>query len=131
MTGMKTYYLSRLVLSAAIGILVVFAGAAWWVGALIGATALAFFWMAPRLGRFVVQPDQGVTALHRDERSQAINASAGLTAFVISMLGLAAVILYFGLLAASDVPVLVLEGLLILGALAYYLADFWLRRSQA
>lgn len=130
MTGMKAYYLSRLVLSAAIGAFAVFVGAAWWLGVLLALVAFALFWLAPRLGRYAVHPEEGVTALRRDERSQAINAASGLNAFVISMLGLGGVIIYFGMLASRDVPVTVLEGLLILGALVYYATDFWLRRAQ-
>lgn len=131
MTGMKAYYLSRAVLSAAFGALVVFSGASWWIGVLIGVGAFVWFWLAPRIGRYAVQPGKGVTALRRDERAQAINAAAGLNAFVISMLALGGIIIYFGMLQSRDVPVLVLEGVLILGALVYYASDYWLRRSQS
>lgn len=131
MTGMRAYYLSRAVLSAAIGAFAVFAGSVWWIGIIVGVVSFAFFWLAPRLGRYAVHPEAGVTALRRDERLQAINAAAGLNAFVVSMLGLAGVIIYFGMLSARDVPVMVLEALLILGALVYYSTDFWLRRTQA
>ncbi len=131
MQGMRAYYLSRAILSGAIGAFVLLAGAAWWIGVLVALVAFAFFWWAPRLGRYAVQPDKGAMALQRDERSRAINAAAGLNAFVISMLALGGVILYFGMLASRDVPVMVLEGLLILGAVVYYATDFWLRRTQS
>ncbi len=131
MKGMKAYYLSRSILSGAIGAFALFAGAAWWLAVAIAVVAFVFFWLAPGFGRSVVQPEQGVTALGRDERSQAINAAAGLNAFVISMLALAGVIIYFGMVASRDVPIMVLEGLLILGAIVYYATDFWLRRAQA
>ncbi len=131
MQGLKAYYLSRAILSGAIGAFALFAGAAWWLAVLIALAALLFFGLAPRIGRYAVRPEAGALALQRDERTQAINAAAGLNAFVVSMLGLAAVIIYFGMMASRDVPVMVLEGLLILGAIVYYATDFWLRRSQS
>lgn len=131
MTGMNAYYASRAVLCAALGAFFAFAGAAWWTAALIGAAAFALFVVAPRTGRYAVHPEEGVTALRRDERTQAINAAAALNAFVISMLALGGVIVYFGTLVSRDVPVMVLEGLLVLGALVYYVSDFWLRRIPA
>ncbi len=131
MKGMQAYYLSRLVLSLALGALFVIAGSAWWLSALVGALAFLWFLIAPRLGRYAVHPEYGATALRRDERSEAINAAAARNAFVACMLAVGGLIIYHGAMALDRVPLVALEALLLLGALVYYATDFWLRRSQA
>ena len=131
MRGMKAYYLSRLVLSLALGALFVITGSAWWMGVLIAGLAFVWFLVAPRLGRYAVHPELGASALRRDERSEAINAAAARNAFVVSMLAVGGLIIYHGALALDRVPLVALEALLVLGVLVYYASDFWLRRSQA
>ena len=131
MTGIKAYYISRALLSAGIGVLLVLEGFPWWAGA--GACVLAFAWFlaAPRIGRYSVQPGHGVTALRRDERAVAINNAAARNAFVGCMLAVGGVIAYAGTATLQSVPVAVLQWLLILGIVIYYASDFWMRRLQA
>jgi hypothetical protein len=129
--GMRSYYGSRLAIAAALGTLVALAGWPWWMGAAAGALAFAWFLAAPRIGRYVVRQEGGVTALRRDERSQRINDAAARNAFVISMLALGGVLLYAGARALESVRVGTLTWVLILGAVAYYASDFWLRRAQS
>jgi hypothetical protein len=131
MTGMKAYYVSRAVISAAFGVLFAATGSPWWAG--LGVAALAFGWFlaAPHIGRYSVHPELGVTALRRDERSQAVNDRAARNAFVISMLALGGLLLYFQWLAVEVTPLAVLKWVLILGVLVYYLSDFWLRKQQS
>ena len=129
MSGMTGYYVSRAVLSVALGALFVLAGSAWWVGLIAGALAFLLFLLAPHSGRYVVDPRLGPAALQRDERTQSISAAAARNAYVVSMLALGGIIVYFGLVALGDVPIMVLDGLLILGVLVYYVSDFLLRRN--
>jgi hypothetical protein len=127
-TGMKAYYLSRAVISAVFGVLFVLSGSAWWTGMLVAALAFGWFLVAPRIGRYSVHPELGVTALRRDERSQVINDRAARNAFVATMLALGAVVIYQASTAATSVPLAALEQLLIFGVGVYYVSDVWLRR---
>jgi hypothetical protein len=128
MTGMTRYYLSRAALAAAMGLLFVLTGSPWWAAVLIGGLIFALFLWAPHSGRYAVHPEHGVTALRRDERTQAINDRAARNAFVVSMLVLAGIAIYFGALAPGLVPVTLLNLVLALGALTYFASDAWLRR---
>jgi hypothetical protein len=129
MTGMTRYYVSRAVIALAMGLLFALTGSPWWLAALIGGLVLAFFLWAPLSGRYVVQPENGITALRRDERTQGINDKAARNAFVVSMLALAGISIYFGAVAPALVPVALLNLVLALGALTYFASDVWLRRA--
>lgn len=131
MTGMKAYYLSRAAISIALGVLLVLSGSSMWLGLLIAAIAFGWFLVAPHIGRYAVHPEFGVTALRRDERSELINDKAGRNAFVLTMIALAALIVYSGATAAAAVSLRALEGLLVLGAAVYYVSDFWLRKASS
>jgi hypothetical protein len=131
MTGMKSYYISRVLFAAALGAVLVLGGSAWWIGVIAGTLALVWFLAAPHLGRYAVHPELGALALRRDERGAAINNSAARNAFVVTMLAMAGIVVYVGAIALDGVPVAVLQWLLILGVLVYYLSDFWVRRSNS
>ncbi|MGE5250269.1 MAG: hypothetical protein ACM3QS_08665 [Bacteroidota bacterium] len=131
MTGMKAYYASRAVVSAVFGALFIATGSPWWAGAVVSLAAFGWFLLAPRIGRYSVHPEFGVTALRRDERSQAINDKAARNAFVVSMLALGGLLIYLEWLAVDGTPLSVLKWVLILGVLVYYASDFWLRRQQS
>lgn len=96
---------------------------------LMGVIVFALFLWAPRSGRYAVHPELGITALRRDERTQAINDKAARNAFIVTMLGGAGVAIYFGSIAPANVPVIILDFVLALGVLTYFVSDFWLRRS--
>ena len=113
MTGMKAYYISRAILSIVFGAVFLLAGSAWWVALLVSTIAFGWFFIAPRIGRYAVHPEYGVTALRRDERSQGINDKAARNAFVVSMLAVAAVAIYYEALAAGSVPVGVIKWLML------------------
>ena len=130
MTGMKSYYVSRAIISMAFGILFA-TGSTWWTGILAAILAFAWFLLAPHIGRYSVHPEFGMTALRRDERAQVINDKAARNAFVISMLALAGAIVYFGTLAVTSVPTAVFKWVVILGIVVYYVSDFWLRKAQS
>ena len=129
MSGMSAYYISRAAISAALGVLLALTGLQWWMAALLGAIVFGLFVWAPRSGRYAVHPEFGVTALRRDEHTQAINDKAARNAFVVTMLAMAGIAIYLGSIAAASVPVAVLRYMLILGALTYFTSDFFLRRS--
>ena len=129
MTGMTRYYLSRAVISIALGGLFALAGAAWWMAVAVGALALAFFIWAPRSGRYAVRPENGATALRRDERTQTITNKAARNGFALTMLSLTALVLYFELVASSEVPVSALALLLLIGTVTHFASDLWFRRS--
>jgi hypothetical protein len=126
---MVGYYLTRVLISAALGGILALARSPWWMSVSVGVLALAFFIWAPRSGRYVVRPESGVAPLRRDERTQAINDRAARNAFVLCMLATAAAAIYFGLVARADVPVIVLDVTLALGLLTYFVSDAVLRRS--
>jgi len=130
MTGMKSYYVSRALISIAFGVLFA-ADSTWWTGILVGTLAFAWFLLAPHIGRYSVHPEFGITALRRDERAQVINDKAARNAFVISMLALGGIIVYFGIFALTSVPITVFRWLLIIGVLIYYVSDFWLRKAHS
>lgn len=129
MAGMKSYYISRAVISAAFGMLIASISSYWWAGILAGILAFAWFVLAPHIGRYVVHPEFGVTALRRDERAEIINDKAARNAFVISMLALGGMIVYFETLSLSSVPISIFKWLLIMGVLIYYVSDLWLRKA--
>jgi hypothetical protein len=126
---MRSYYISRGVLS------IIFGGAAYlisgsvWVGALSIVIVFATFILLSRSGRYVVRPEKGTTALRRDERTEAINQRSGLNAWVVVAVSGSGLVLYYSLVSPGDVPVGLLGSLLLLGLATYYVSDFWLRRS--
>ena len=129
MKGLQRYYISRALLSAAFGAVFWFSGATWWMSALVGCGVFALFLWAPHSGRYAVHPELGVTAMRRDERTQAINDEAARNAFVVTMLVIGGLAIYFGSVTPAVVPLSVLKALLVLGALTYFISDLWLRRS--
>ena len=131
MTRMKAYYLSRAVISIGFGALFLLSGSSWWAALLVAAVAFGWFLLAPHIGRYSVHPEFGVTALRRDERSQLINDKAARNAFVVSILAVAGAAIYFEAIALAAAPIAVFKWLLILGAAAYYVSDFWLRKAQS
>ena len=128
MSGIS-YYLSRALISAALGGLLAITGSPWWAAVLVSAAAFAIFLWAPVSGRYVVNPERGTTALGRDERSQAIVGVASRNAYGVVMSLLAALILYFGVINPGSVPIHALNLVLFLGVLTYFASDFWLRRT--
>jgi len=129
MTGMSRYYISRALISIALGALLALTGSRWWMAGLVGVIAFAYFLWAPHSGRYAVHPELGVTALRRDERTQTINDKAARNAFVATILTVAGIAVYFGTIAPANVPVAILNLALVLGILTYFVSDFWLRRS--
>ena len=128
MSGMS-YYLSRALISAALGGLFAMTGSPWWTAALVGAAVFVLFLWAPVSGRYVVDPERGVTALGRDERAQSIIGKASRNAFAFTISLVAALILYFGVINPGNVPIHALGLVLFLGALTYLVSDLWLRRT--
>jgi hypothetical protein len=128
MTDMLKYYVGRGVVTALVVALFLLAGSAWWLAAMAGALVLTFFLLAPRSGRYVVKAEVGATALHRDERTQAVANQAGRNGFVALMLAAGAAGVYWGSVAKTGVPASVLGLLVALGWVVYFASDFWLRR---
>jgi hypothetical protein len=124
---MRAYYVSRAILSVAFGLLFALSSGTWWAGVIIGIVSFAFFFWAPRSGRYAVHPEYGMTALRRDERTQIINDRAARNAFIAVGLAIGASLLYFGNVTTA-VPTSVLSLILILGLAVYYISDFVLRR---
>jgi fatty acid desaturase len=127
---MFPYYLSRTILSAAVGLFLFITGSSIWTAILIGGLIYAFFLWAPHSGRYSVHPEFGFTALRRDERTQVVNDKAGRNAFIVSLLTICAMDIYFGLLGATHISIGVLKIVLAVGALSYFVSDLWLRKSQ-
>ena len=126
--NMLPYYLSRTILSAAIGLLLFVTGSTLWTVILISGLILALFLWAPHSGRYSVHPELGVTALRRDERTQVINDKAARNAFIVSMLTVGAIAIYFGLFGAIYISISVFKIVLVIGGLTYIVSDLWLRK---
>lgn len=129
MSGMSLYYISRAIITVAFVFLMALLGMEWWKATLMGVIVFGLFLWAPRSGRYAVHPEFGVTALRRDEHTQAINDKAARNAFVVTMLAIAGAAIYYRSIAAAAAPVALLESTLILGALIYFVSDYFLRRS--
>lgn len=130
MTGMKLYYSSRAIVSAAFAVTAVLSGSSWGMAILMSLLMFGLFLWAPHSGRYAVHPEFGITALRRDEYTQAINDKAARNAFVATMLALGGSILYFAAFALTSTPLAILKWVLILGALTYFVSDLWLRKAQ-
>lgn len=129
MSGMRFYYISRTVVAAAFSVVLFLSGAPWWQATLILVVALLYFYWAPRSGRYAVYPERGVTALQRDEHTQGISEKAGRNAWIALTLVGVALILYSKSIQVELMPVQWLSWSLILGVLAYFASDLWLRRT--
>ena len=127
---MLPYYISRAIFSIAFARLFYVTGSTVWGSLGLGALLLALFLWAPHCGRYSVHPEYGVTALRRDERSQAINDKAACNAFVVMMLLIGGAGLYFGAAGVATVSSGLLKALIITGVLVYYASDIWLRVAQ-
>jgi hypothetical protein len=130
MTGMKAYYLTRAIIAVTIGGLLIVGGSPRWVGIGVGGLTMLWFFVAPRVGRYAVHPEQGATALRRDERGEAIHNAAARNAFAVCMLAIAGVLLHAWATGLDGVGIAVLEGILVLGILVYFASDYWLGRVQ-
>jgi hypothetical protein len=128
MKSMTSYYLSRALLAILFSILFVSAGAPWWSGILAGIAAMAYFIWVPKSGRFTVKDEGGIAPLRRDERGQDINNKSARNALIISVLALACVSLYYSNVAQTDVPVHILDLIVLLAVASYFISDIWLRR---
>ena len=125
---MSKYYASRVLMSVILAALMAAFGLVWWGAVLGGLLFFAVFVLLARSGRFVVQPEGGLAPLRRDEMGQEINRRAGLTGFVILVLGVGGLVFYYGAVAHSSVPVDLLGVALVLGVASYITTDFILRR---
>jgi predicted cobalt transporter CbtA len=128
-SGLTRYYLSRTLISASIGVLLLIGGLPWWTALLATVLLIMIFLLLPRSGRYVVKPEAGAAPLRRDERSQNISDRAATIAFIVVMLAIGTLAIYFGLIRQADVPANWLSLVTTLGALSYFVADFRLRRQ--
>jgi hypothetical protein len=131
MTGMCRYYLSRVPIAAAFGGLFALLGAPWWGGVLAGILFFVWFLLAPRIGRYVVRPELGAKALSRDERTQLIMLKAARNAFIVMNMAVMGIVIYFGVIAPSRVPVEPLSLAMFLSWITYWVSDFRLRRVSS
>ena len=129
MKGMSLYYVSRAIISIAIGGLFYLYDSSLWAAILIGAAAFIWFLWAPHSGRYTVHPELGIAALRRDEFAHQINNHAARNALVVLGLAIAILSVYFGSILQTDIPVRMLHYVLILGALTYLASDLRLRKS--
>jgi len=128
MNAMSRYYLLGALIGVVFGGLFALAGMPWWVAILAGIVPFAWFLWAPRSGRYVVRPELGATALRSDERTQVINDKAARNAGMVTMLATAGVVIYFGFIAPANVPVAILNFVILLYFLVYWVSDIRLRR---
>jgi hypothetical protein len=129
MKKLSRYYISRALISIALGGLVALTISPWWVGLLFGVFTMAFFLWAPHGGRYTVRPELGASALRLDERQRAIKDRSARNGFVAVMIVVAALAIYFGLIANADVPASLLSLVVGLGWAVYFVSDIRLRRN--
>lgn len=129
MKGLLTYYLSRILLSLAVGALLWITGSTLPMTLLITALLIGLFFYAPHSGRYLVRPELGVFAMQRDEQSGVINDRAGRNAFVATALFTGAISIWAGQFGGEAVPLNLLRLALALGALTYFISDLLLRRA--
>lgn len=126
---MTRYYISRVLVAWIFAALFYLLGAAWWAALLVGGVLTAWFWYAPRSGRYQVDPGRGVTALQRDERAEWINDKAARNAFVLMALALGGINIYYGSISGLDAIPIGWTRWLLIGAVGVYLiSDLLLRR---
>jgi hypothetical protein len=128
-TGLRRYYVVRILISAAFGGLFYLGGLPWWVALMTTVFMIALFLWLPRSGRYVVNHSGSADVLQRDERSQTIANRAGSIAFAVIMIAIGALAIYYGFIRSANVPVNWLNFVVALGALSYFLADVWFRRK--
>ena len=124
------YYLSRTALSIAFGFLLFVTGSPLLHSIIIGGLLIALFLYAPHSGRYSVHPEFVLTPLRRDEHTQTINNVAARNAFVVSMLVISAIVIYFGSFGAVNISISIIKMVVAIGALTYFISDFWLRKSH-
>ena len=124
------YFLSRIAISITFGFLFFVTGSPIWLSLLVSGTLIALFLYAPRSGRYSVHPEFGITALRRDERTQKINDVAGRNAFVVIMLVIGALVIYYGSLGTTTISLSMINIVMAIGILTYFISDFWLRKSH-
>jgi hypothetical protein len=127
---MVTYYVSRMVIAAVLGYVLVVGGLVWWMGLMVASSVVAFFVLAPRSGRYVVRVQGGPIPLRRDERSQRIADKAGRNGFVATTLALGGLAIVYGSLLGRLVPVHALAAVLGLAVFVYAISDVGLRRPS-
>lgn len=125
---MTAYYITRGILCLAMGGLAYLLSDSLLIGALTAMLPFGLFLYLPHSGRYKVFPQEGATALRRDEFTQSINQRSGLYAWVVVEVAGAALVLYYSLISPGDIPVGMLGLLLLAGLATYYLSDFILRR---
>ena len=125
---MKSYYMSRAVISIAFGGLVWLVSGYLLAGVLIAAVVFIMFLYLSRSGRYRIDPQKGIRALRRDEWTQSINNRSGRNAWVVVTILGSSLVLYYGLLSPGDLPVSLLGGVLLIGLVTYYVSDYWMRK---
>jgi len=121
-TALIPFYVSRLILAAAIGFALVLKGSVWWVGA---GTALALFllfvWYA-HSGRFIIDPTTPLTPLRRDDRAKVIRDRA-----VVWSVAIGGTLTGVLRLAGSFVVIPVEAGWMgvLTGIISYFLISSW------
>jgi hypothetical protein len=125
---MKNYYISRGVFAILFGILSYLISGSVLSAVLFAGVIMALFIYLPHSGRYKVKPENGITALRRDEWTERITQQSGRNAWVAVTLAGAGIVFYYGRIAPGDVPVNLLGLLLSFGMVVYFASDFWLRR---
>ena len=125
---MKSYYMSRVVMSIAFGGLVWLVSGYLLAGVLIAAVVFIMFFYLYQSGRYRIDPQKGISALRRDEWTQSINNRSGRNAWVVVAILGSNMVFYYGLLSPGDVPVNLLGGVLLTGLVTYYVSDYWMRK---
>ncbi|MBN1427413.1 MAG: hypothetical protein JXB07_03450 [Anaerolineae bacterium] len=118
------YYISRVVLSAGMGVFFALIGNwPWWIGLGMGILTFAGFLWYAHSGNYLIDPSTPLTPLRRDVRGKAIRDQSVVTAVMVAGVAYAALTLIrLGVPFLSDPG----KWALLLGVLAYFGVSNWL-----
>jgi len=123
-----SYYLSRLMLALFFGALFLLMGATWWfTGGVVALITLVSWFRTPKSGRYVVQPEKGVRAIQRDERTQHIVDKASRNGFITLNLIFLGLIVYSKIAGTDSIPIFIVALMIGVGFGVYLISDVILR----
>lgn len=123
-----SYYVSRLMLALFFGMLFLLMGASWWFACgTVALITLVSWFRTPNSGRYVVNPEKGVRAIQRDQRTQQVVDKAGRNGFIALNLLFLGLVAYTKIAGIDSVPTFIIALMLGAGFGVYLISDIILR----
>jgi len=121
------YVATRLLVAAVLAALAGLVGGSWYLAGVFGGLSFVALMVVRRGGRYLTTANGAV--VRRDERGREIADRAARNGFVVLVLATGVLAMVFHALGRGAVPVGLLDGALVLGALAWLASDLWQRRD--